>query len=81
MKAVNITMGESGLVPSLFLVFGVIPRFPILIPDMLNRRNNMRILSEVHMEMSTMQKGDSLLHYREDFQVLLSGTMRKMKSY
>ena len=38
-KAMNDTMGENGLVPSR-LVFGIIPRFPILNTDLPNRLDN-----------------------------------------
>jgi transposase InsO family protein len=39
-KVMNDTIGESGLVPSL-LVFGVVPRFPMLSTDLPNQKERM----------------------------------------
>ena len=46
-------MGINGLIPSL-LVFGVIPRFPILCSKFPDKAERMKILSETFMEMNTV---------------------------
>lgn len=51
-KAMNDTIDHNGLVPSL-LVFGVIPRFPILCSEFPTQRERMKILSEARIEMNT----------------------------
>ena len=50
-KAMNDTNGENGLVPSL-LVFGIIPRFPIISSHLPTHRQRMKVLSEAPMEMN-----------------------------
>ena len=52
-KAMNDTMGESGLVPSL-LVFGTIPRFPIISTDFPSQKERMEALSKAQMEMNSI---------------------------
>jgi hypothetical protein len=52
-KALNDTMGENGLVPSL-LIFGIIPRFPILATDLPEQRERMRILAAAQVEYNTV---------------------------
>lgn len=53
LKAMNDTMGENGLVPSL-LVFGIIPRFPIITSDLPNQRERMEVLAAAQKEMNTI---------------------------
>lgn len=49
-KALNDAMGENGLVPSL-LVFGLIPRFPIIATDMPTQSERMVVLATARAEM------------------------------
>jgi hypothetical protein len=48
-KVLNDTMGENGLVPSL-IVFGIIPRFPILSTGLPEQKDRMRILTAAQAE-------------------------------
>lgn len=48
-KAINDTMGVDGLVPSL-LVFGFIPRFPIISTKLLNQTERMKALATAKAE-------------------------------
>ena len=48
-KAMNDTNGDNGLVPSL-VVFGIIPRFPITISDILAQKERMLALAKAQME-------------------------------
>lgn len=50
-KEMNDTVGEDGLVPSL-LVFGIIPRFPIINTSLPNQRDRMKALTSANMEMN-----------------------------
>jgi hypothetical protein len=52
-KAMNDTIGENGLVPSL-LVFGMIPRFPILTSEIPHQQERMRILQVAQAEMNSI---------------------------
>ena len=49
----NDTMGESGLVPSL-LVFGTIPRFPIISSDLPSQKERIEALIKAHMETNSI---------------------------
>jgi hypothetical protein len=51
LKAMNITIGENGLVPSL-LVFGVIPRYPALNTELPNQKVRMEVIAAAQMEMN-----------------------------
>lgn len=52
-KAMNDTMNENGLVPSL-LVFGLIPRFPIIASELPNQKERMEILTTAWAEMKAI---------------------------
>ena len=52
-KATNDTNGENDLVPSL-LVFGIVPRFPIISSHLPTHRERMEALSEAQMEMNAI---------------------------
>ena len=52
-KAMNDTMGENGLVPSL-LVFGIIPRFPIINSELPTQKERMEALASAQMEMNSI---------------------------
>ena len=52
-KAMNDTNSENGLVPSL-LVFGIIPRFPIISTHLPTHRERMKALSEAQLEMNSI---------------------------
>jgi transposase InsO family protein len=52
-KVMNDTIGENGLVPSL-LVFGVVPRFPMLSTDLPNQKERMAAISLAKMEMNSI---------------------------
>ena len=52
-KAMNDTMGENGLVPSR-LVFGIIPRFPILNTDLPNQKDLMELIKKAQAEMNNI---------------------------
>ena len=45
------TIGENGLIPSL-LVFGIIPRFPIISTNLPSQKERMAILAAAQMEMN-----------------------------
>ena len=49
LKAVNDTIGINGLVPSL-LVFGIIPRFPIIASELPKQEERMKVLAEARAE-------------------------------
>jgi hypothetical protein len=50
---VNDTQGEDGLFPSL-LVFGIIPRFPIISTNLPDQKERMRILQVAQAETNTI---------------------------
>lgn len=52
-KAMNDTMGENGLVPSR-LVFGILPRFPILNSNLPSQKERMEIIKTAHAEMNSI---------------------------
>ncbi len=52
-KAMNDTIGENGLVPSR-LVFGIIPRFPILNSDLPNQKERLAIIQMAQAEMNSI---------------------------
>jgi hypothetical protein len=52
-KVLNDTMGENGLVPTL-LVFGIIPRFPILSTDLPEQKERMRVITAAQAEYNTI---------------------------
>ena len=52
-KAMNDTMNEDGLVPSL-LVFGTLPRFPLTDSNVVAQKERMRVLSCARKEMETI---------------------------
>jgi hypothetical protein len=52
-KALNDTMGENGLVPSL-LVFGIVPRFPILSSNLPEQQERMRVLAAAQAEYNSI---------------------------
>jgi transposase InsO family protein len=52
-KAMNDTVGENGLVPSL-LVFGVIPRYPALNTELPNQKVRMEVIAAAQMEMNSI---------------------------
>ena len=52
-KVMNDTIGENGLVPSR-LVFGIIPRFPIISTDLPSQKERMEILVRAQMEMNAI---------------------------
>ena len=52
-KAMNDTIGEKGLVPSL-LAFGITPRFPIISTDLPTQSERMRLLATAQMEMNAI---------------------------
>jgi hypothetical protein len=52
-KAMNDTVGENGLVPSL-LVFGVTPRYPALRTDLPNQKERMGVISTAQKEIKTI---------------------------
>jgi hypothetical protein len=52
-KALNDTTGENGLVPSL-LVFGIVPRFPILSSNLPEQQERMRVLAAAQAEYNTI---------------------------
>lgn len=52
-KAMNDTMGENGLVPSR-LVFGMIPRFPIINTDLPTQKERMEALKTAQAEMNSI---------------------------
>jgi len=52
-KAMNDTMGEDGLVPSL-LVFGIIPRFPIISTNLPTQQERMDALATAQKEMNAI---------------------------
>ena len=53
LKAMNDTMGENGLVPSL-LVFGIIPRFPVISSQLPAQSERMEVLTMAQREMNTI---------------------------
>lgn len=53
LKAMNDTMGENGLVPS-YLVFGILPRFPVIESEVPEQRERMEIIAAAQMEMNTI---------------------------
>ena len=53
LKAMNDTMGENGLVPSL-LTFGVIPRFPILNTELPTQQERLEALKKAQAEMNSI---------------------------
>lgn len=52
-KAMNDTMNEDGLVPSL-LVFGIIPRFPIIATELPTQKERMEVLATARAEMEAI---------------------------
>lgn len=52
-KAMNDTMNENGLVPSL-LVFGIIPRFPIIATELPTQKDRMDVLAPERAEMEAI---------------------------
>lgn len=52
-KAMNETMGPNGLVPS-YLVFGILPRYPVLNTDLPTQSERMRIIQTAKSEMATI---------------------------
>ena len=52
-KAMNDTNGDNGLVPSL-VVFGIIPRFPIISSDIPTQKERMLAFSRAQMEMNAV---------------------------
>jgi hypothetical protein len=52
-KALNDTMGENGLVPSL-LVFGIVPMFPILSSKLPEQQERMRLLAAAQAEYNSI---------------------------
>ncbi len=52
-KAMNDTIGENGLVPSK-LVFGIIPRYPILNTDLPNQKERMEAIKLAQAEMNSI---------------------------
>ena len=52
-KAMNDTIGENGLVPSR-LVFGIIPRYPILNTDLPNQKERMEAIKLAQSEMNSI---------------------------
>jgi hypothetical protein len=52
-KAMNDTIGENGLVPSLF-VFGVIPRYTALNTELMNQKVRMEVIAAAQMGMNSI---------------------------
>lgn len=55
-EPVNDTMGPYGLVPTL-LVYGIIPRLPVLAPDFPDHRSRMRVLQVDRREYASIVEG------------------------